>query len=453
MSEITTRHLRRLRTSASDFLGKDVTAAVVTVPTNFSDAQRTALKAAAKDAGLEILQFIHEPVASVLAYDARPEAKVADKNIAVVDLGGSRSDVAIIASRGGMYTILAAHHDYDVGGLKLDELLMDFFAKEFLKKNKSAEDPRENKRSLAKLKLESEAVRKALSLGASANFSVESLASGIDFTATINRSRYELLANKLFASITRLVTHTVEKAGLDVLDIDEIVLAGGTSHTPKIASNMKVAFPDSTVVLAPSTSPSAINPSELAARGAAIQASLISEFDQEDIEQSTHPMVTVTPHVSKAIGVLCISPDPSSGVFRPLVEPETAAPCRRTVQIAVPKEGGDVLVRLCEAERNIKTTTPEKKPQEKQTNGDAEDDDEDDDDEDDDEEEEVREKVWKTGKVIAEAAIKGVKKGGKVEVQVNIGPDLAVTLVTKEVGSKGGVRGNVKGAITENGSA
>lgn len=447
VSEITTRHLRRLKNSASDYLGKKVNAAVITVPTNFSDKQKEALSKAASEAGLEVLQFIHEPVAAVLAYDARPDAKLSDKIIVVADLGGTRSDVAIIASRGGMYSILATAHDYDLGGALLDQVVMDHFAKEFIKKHKT--DPRQNDRSLAKLKLESEAVKKALSIGGSASFGVESLADGIDFTSTINRTRYELLANKHFASFTRLVTHAVEKAELDVLDIDEIVLAGGTSHTPKIASSLRNAFPPTTSILAPSTSPTAINPSELVARGAAIQASLIQEYETEDIEQSTHPMVTVTPHLRASIGVLCISGSESQGLFRPLIDAETPAPVRRTAQFATPKEGGDVLVKICEGVREIKVTRAEKP----QTNGRKEDD-EDSEVDSDDEPEEVREKVWRVGKVLAEAAVTGVKKGGKVEVQVNVGPDLAVQVIAREVGGKGGVRGSIeKPAVVENGSA
>ncbi|KAJ9624026.1 Hsp70 protein that interacts with Zuo1p [Taxawa tesnikishii (nom. ined.)] len=430
VSDIVTRHLRRLKQSASDFIGQQVTAAVITIPTNFSDAQKSALTESAQAAGLDVLQYIHEPVSALLAYDARQtDEPVKDKTVVVADLGGIRSDVAVVASRGGMYTILATAHDYDLGGAQLDQVLIDYAAKEFMKKNKT--DPRQNERSLAKLKLEAEA----------------SLADGVDFSLSVNRTRYELLANKTFASFTRLIEGVVQKAGLDVLDIDEIILSGGTSHTPKIARNLQSHFPDSTTVLAPATSPTAINPSELSARGAAIQASLIAEFDKEDIEQSTEAVVTVTPHLSKAIGVVV-----GSDEFQPIILPETAVPVRRTAQIAAPKDGGDVLVRLCEGLSEINVTKPEPKAK-PETNGNRdEDDDEDDEDESEEEEEDLREKVWKTGPVLAEAGVKGVKKGGKVEVQVSVGADLAVQVIVREIGAKGGVRGSIE-AVTENGSA
>ncbi|CAM1502144.1 Fc.00g041280.m01.CDS01 [Cosmosporella sp. VM-42] len=435
-TEAATRYLRRLISSASEYLGKKVTSAVITVPTNFSEKQREALTKAANDADLEILQLITDPVAAVLAYDARPEAKVEDKIIVVADLGGTRSDVAVVASRGGMYTILATAHDYEFAGVHLDNVLMDHFAKEFEKKHKV--DPRTNARSLAKLRLESESTKKALSLGTNAQFSVESLADGFDFSVTINRIRYEMVARKVFEGFNRLVEGVIKKAGLDVLDIDEVIMCGGTSHTPRIANNFRGIFPETTQVLAPATSTTAINPSELQARGAALQASLIQEYEATDIEQSTHPAVTTVKHISHAIGVVTVGPN-GEDAFTPVMPSETAVPARRTVHIPAPKDGGDVLIKVVEGGIHIKVTKPEPKAK-----VDSEDEDDSDFDSD-EEEEEKREKVWKIGTLLAEAAIRGVKAGGKVEVTVNVLADLGVTVTARAVGGKGGVRGNLKG--------
>ncbi|KAL4808826.1 heat shock protein 70 family [Aspergillus unguis] len=439
VSEITTRHLLRLKQSATDYLGKEVNAAVITVPTDFNDAQREALTAAAKAAGLDVLQFIHEPVAAALAYDARPEAVVADKLVVVADLGGTRSDVAVIASRGGMYTILATAHDYELGGSTLDKIVIDHFAKEFIKKHKT--DPRENARGLAKLKLEGEATRRALSLGTNATLSIESLADGIDYGSTINRTRYELLSNKVFSQFTGLIEQAIKKADLDVLDIDEVIFSGGVSHTPKIAQIARSVFPEKTKILAPSTETTAINPSELSARGAAIQASLIQEFETEDIEQSIHPMVTATPHLNNAIGVEFSSGDAVE--FSPLLNTQTALPARRVAQYNVPKDGGDVLVRVVEGVREIKVTKPEPKPKEEKPKGDDDEEDSDFDSED-DEEDEIREIVWKTEKPIAELAVKGVKANGKVELMIHINADLGLQITAREVGGQAAVRGAVE---------
>lgn len=440
VDETATRYLRRLAASASDYLGKKVTSAVITVPTNFSDKQREALTKAANDAELEVLQLISDPVAAVLAYDARREAEIKDKIVVVADLGGTRSDVAVVASRGGMYTILATVHDYDYAGVHLDQALMDHFAKEFIKKH--SVDPRENARSLAKLRMESEATKKALSLGTNAQFSVESLADGIDYSATINRVRYEMVARKVFDGFNRLVEGAVKKAELDVLDVDEVIMCGGTAHTPRIANNLASLFPESTAVLAPATSATAINPSELQARGAALQASLIQEYEAADIEQSTHPAVTTVKHIANAIGVVTTDAA-GEQVFTPIMQAETAVPARRTVHIPAPKAGGDVLINVVEGGTHIKVTKPEPKPKPEQ-NGDAEDDDDDSDfDSEDEEEEEKREKIWKIGSQLAEAAVKGVQAGGNVEVTVNVQGDLGVTVTAREVGGKGGVRGNI----------
>ncbi|KAF4124573.1 Molecular chaperone DnaK (HSP70), partial [Geosmithia morbida] len=440
-SEASTRFLRRLVTSASEYLGKKVTSAVVTVPTNYSDKQREALVKAAKDADLEILQLVSDPVAAILAYDARPEAKVEDKVVVVADLGGTRSDVAVVASRGGMYTVLATSHDYDFAGVHLDNALIEYFAKEFIKSHKT--DPRDNARSLAKLRLESEATKKALSLGTNAQFSVESLADGIDFSMTVNRIRYETIGRKVFEGFNRLVEGVIKKAGLDVLDVDEVIMCGGTSHTPRIANNLRGIFPETTTILAPATSTSAINPSELQARGAALQASLIQEYESADIEQSTHAAVTTVKHTANAIGV--VVSDGSSDVFAPVMASDTAVPARRTVHIPAPADGGDVLVKVVEGGTHIKVTKPEPKVKE---NKDGDDDDDDDDDSDfdsDDEDEEKREKEWTIGNLLAEAAVRGVKKNGKVEVTINVQADLSVTITTREVGAKTGIRGTLEG--------
>ena len=160
-------------------------------------------------------------------------------------------------------------------------------------------------------------------------------------------------------------------------------------------------------------------------------------------------MVTVTPHLRNAIGVLVVSEDVKKGLFTALVGRETAVPCRRAGVFAVPREGGDVIIKVCEGTRDIKVT----KKEAAKMNGKAGSDSDSDDDEE-DEDEEVREKVWKVGTVLAEAAIRDVKKGGKVEVTVNVGVDLGVQITAREVGGKGGVRGNLdKPRLTENGSA
>lgn len=170
---------------------------------------------------------------------------------------------------------------------------------------------------------------------------------------------------------------------------------------------------------------------------------MIQEYEKEDIEQSTHPAVTTVKHLTNAIGVMTISDDAENGFFTPVIAAETAVPARRTIHIATPKEGGDVLIKIVEGGSQIKVSKPELKPKTNGENSKDEDDNDSDSDDSDEEPEDVREKVWKVGNVLAEAAIKGVKKGGKIEVMINVAGDLAVTITCREVGGKGGVRGNL----------
>ncbi|POS87674.1 hypothetical protein EPUL_001888, partial [Erysiphe pulchra] len=433
ISEIITRQTRRLVKSAADYIGKPVDAAVITVPTDFSNKQRECLIESAKNAGIEVLQLIHEPVAALLAYSSQPDAKLIDKNVVVADFGGTRSDISVIASRGGICTILATVNDKKFAGVNLDQALMNHFANEFVKRNGKDFEPLDNPRSKAKLKLESEATRKALSIGSNASFSVESLISGVDFSTTINRYRYETIARKVLEGLNQLIVSAIEKSNLDILEIDEVILSGGISHTPRIASNLQKIFTSSkTRILAPSTSPTAINPSELQVRGAAIQASLIKKFDQEDIKLYTNPPLTTSTYLSKAIGVLSISDDSSKGVFIPIIKDKTSVPARRSIQIATPREGGDVLIKIVEANSHIKVSKPEPKTKSDDKGKESDESELDSNSEQDEEEEEIREKIWQVGNVLAEAALRGVKKGSKVEITATVTSDLTLSIACRE---------------------
>lgn len=160
--------------------------------------------------------------------------------------------------------------------------------------------------------------------------------------------------------------------------------------------------------------------------------------------QSTHPMVTVTPHLRSAIGVLLVTEDEHKGVFKPLLEAETAVPARRAGMFAVGREGGDVLIKVCEGIREIRVRKAEAakdKPNGKSKDEEEGELDDDSDEEEEEEEEEVRDKVWRVGRVLAEAAVRGVGKGSKVEVTVSVSGDMGVQITARESSGKGGVRG------------
>jgi molecular chaperone DnaK (HSP70) len=210
---------------------------------------------------------------------------------------------------------------------------------------------------------------------------------------------------------------------------------------------VKSLFPESTTVLAPSATPTAINPAYLSATGAAIQASLIQEFEKEDIDQSTHPMVTVTPHIQNPIGIQ-IEAEGETSSFEVVVPQDSAVPVRKT-KVLHSLSDGEMVLRVCEGERKIKVTKPEPKPK-AETNGDK---DSDEDSDVDDEEEDIREKIWVAARPLGEVTAK-VKKGLKVEVTINVGADLSVSISARERGAKTGVRGNIaKPVLVENGEA
>lgn len=430
LNKVATRHLARLRESAQDFIGKKIDGAVITVPTDFTEEQKKELNKAAADADLKILQFINEPTAALLGHVATRELAADSKLILVVDVGGTRTDAAVIASRGGIYTILTSSHDYDVGGYKLDEALSDYFAKEFEKKHQV--DPRKEARALAKLRLESEAVKKTLSNVNSASFAVESLASGIDFHTTINKLRFELTARPVFAQLASFVESVIKKSGYDALEFDEVLIAGGSGFVPKVTSTISALFDtEKTTIIAPSVDVKAVNPDELLSRGAAFQASLLNGFEPEEIEESTQAVVTNAPHLSKSIGVKL-----ANGEFVSIVEANTPLPFRTSKVFEV--EGSNVLVGVYEGESEVVVTKADKPEK-------AEADEEDSWSEDEDFDEDVKTLVVKPAKKLAEIGLEGAANGAKVEVQINITRELKLQIGVREVKQGGvAVRGEVE---------
>lgn len=403
VEEATRRHFIQLKRAAEDYIGKKVESVVLTVPTDFTEKQREEITKVANNAGLKVLQLINEPSSALLAHlSSNDDRLLEDKVFVVADFGGIRSDAAVVSVRGGVFTILATAHEKGLGGEQLDDALAEFFAKEFEKKFKA--NPRTNARSLAKLKAESIVVKKTLSNVNTSSCSIESLAEGYDFLTSINRLRYELAAKTVLSNLTAFVEKAVTKAGLETLDIDEVLLVGGTSHTPKLASNVQFIFPESTVVVSPALDSKAINPAELVSRGAALQASLIESFDEEEIKESLQPVVVNTQHISKPIGI-----KDAEGNFIPILVSETAYPIKKSIEVTN-GETSAVHIELFEGKRTVKETVVE-----------PEQDSDESEDEDSDEEPEIRKDVvYVAGDLLAELSLKDLKPNSKLEVIVNI---------------------------------
>lgn len=429
VDEAVRRHLVQLKLAAEDYLGNEISEVVITVPTDFNEHQRSELVRLAGEVGLEVLQLVNEPSAALLAHLSTSDDKLLeDKTYVVADFGGIRSDAAVISVRGGILTELATAHKQHLGGDNLDDTLVEYFAKEFEKKYKA--NPRKTARSLAKLKAESISVKRTLSNVQTSTCSIESLAEGFDFHTSINRLRYELTARSVFGEMTSFVEQVIKKAGLDPLDIDEVVLAGGSSHAPKLASNIAFVFPESTVVVAPSLDPKALDPSELVCRGAALQASLIESFDEEEIKESLQPIVVNTQHLKKPIGI-----KDAEGNFVPILVAETAYPIKKSIPVTN-GANENVVVELYEGKRTIKETVIEPTPVS----------DEEDLDVDSDEEPEIqREVVYEVGDLLAKLNLKDIKPNTELEVIVNITQNGVLHLSGREL-KPGSVA--VKGEVT-----
>ena len=196
------------------------------IPSDFTPVQVIALKKAAKEAGIRVLQTISETSASLTAYHSTLIAELSatnnlDRNAIVLDVGGTSTNVAVVAIRDGLFTTLGNVTDSTLGGNLFDEKLMDWFGKEFTKKTKVPLEA-SNHRALMKLRLAVEVTKKSLSASNSAPCSVESLAEGMDFHGTINRMRFDLLAGTIYGRIIKNVEAVLEKSGVDALNISEV---------------------------------------------------------------------------------------------------------------------------------------------------------------------------------------------------------------------------------------
>ncbi|KAI9307102.1 heat shock protein 70 family [Cunninghamella echinulata] len=403
---ITSKFLSHIKESAEAFLGNKISGAVLAVPAYYTEEQREELKTSAKDAGIQVLQLIHESAAASLAYGLNDRE---DKTIVVCDLGGHSFDVTVLTVRGGIFSVVATAHDTKLGGVSFDDLLIQHFSAEFKKKTKV--DIANNAKALAKLRGAVEVTKKMLSSSNSAPCFVESIAEGLDFHGTINRMRFEIMSNKVFAKIQDVVRQVLVKADLDSSEIDQVVLAGGAARIPKFAVKLREVFTENTHIL------NELEADEVVARGCAIQGSLIAGFEAEDIDASVHPVVTLAPSTQKAIGVTN-----AKGDFVPIIPKGTALPARRSFNFTASQDVSDfVYVALHEGDHIIekKEIPVEPLPVEEG-------------EEPVEEEPEIVTTVYTKPAALLVEAILPAKKDSKVEVQVTVDTDLKVILVLRD---------------------
>jgi heat shock protein 5 len=324
--EVSATILGKMRQIAEDYLGKNVSHAVVTVPAYFNDAQRAATKDAGTIAGLNVIRIINEPTAAAIAYGLNDKSG-GEKNILVFDLGGGTFDVSLLTIADGVFEVVATNGDTHLGGEDFDQRVMDYFVKVF--KKKSGKDLRKDDRAVQKLRREVEKAKRALSNAHTTRIDVEALFEGEDFSETLTRAKFEELNMDLFRSTMKPVKKVMEDADMNKKDIDEIILVGGSTRIPKVQQLVKEYFNGKE----PSRG---VNPDEAVAYGAAVQACILSGGDCGDSQMvllDVNPLSlgieTVGGVMSKLINRNTVVPTKKSQIF------STAADNQETVTISV----------------------------------------------------------------------------------------------------------------------
>merc|ERR1712038_1357277 len=326
--EISSMILTEMKQTAEDYIGKNITRAVVTVPAYFNDAQRAATKDAGTIAGLDIVRIINEPTAAAIAYGVDKNIKGEERNVLVFDLGGGTFDVSLLTISDGVFEVLATSGDTHLGGEDFDQRVMDHFIK--LIKKKMGKDIRSDNRAVQKLRREVEKAKRALSSTHQTRLEIESLVDGQDFSETLTRAKFEELNIDLFKKTLKEVKKVLDDAELTKKDIDDIILVGGSTRIPKVKALVKEFFNGK-------EPRSGVNPDEAVAEGAALQACILSGDrcgDGDDLLViDTNPLSlgieTVGGVMSKVIPRNTAIPTKKSQVF------STAADNQETVTIKV----------------------------------------------------------------------------------------------------------------------
>lgn len=306
--EISAMILQKMKKTAEDYLGHEVTEAVITVPAYFNDAQRQATKEAGEIAGLNVRRIVNEPTAAALAYGL--DKKHADQKIAVFDLGGGTFDISILELGDGVFEVKSTNGDTHLGGDDFDKVIMDWLADEF--KSQEAIDLRKDPMALQRLKEASEKAKVELSSSSETEINLPYITAvdGVPkhLVLKLTRAKFEALADNLFARCLKPCEAALKDAGYSKSEIDEVILVGGSTRIPKVQEIVESFFGKK-----PNRS---VNPDEVVALGAAIQGAVLTGEVKDVL------LLDVTP--------LSLGIETMGGVMTTMIASNTTIPTKKT---------------------------------------------------------------------------------------------------------------------------